>query len=263
MAGYRQIHTQIWKDEWFIELSPEEKLLFIYLFSNDLASISGIYRIPLTVIANESGLSKTFIQQALKKFEQQQRVVYDEGTMWVVNMMKYHQSASQTVQTKVQRDADMVSDGRVKRAYLEFIETGIYPIDTLSIGCVYPPVKDKDKGKDKVPPIPPKPPKTPKAPAPYMDNEAVNIYREVFKKTPNEFQRKEIAEKIIDCALWKAILVDWALHDYKPGSVPGQIEAYLEGGLKKNGQRPTLPLKPHNPMLKLPPNGKAEEAERV
>lgn len=31
MANYRQIHTQIWRDNWFLDLEADEKLLFIYL----------------------------------------------------------------------------------------------------------------------------------------------------------------------------------------------------------------------------------------
>jgi len=51
MADYRQIHTRIWKDSWFIELEPCDKLLFIYLFSNERASVSGIYDISIKVMA--------------------------------------------------------------------------------------------------------------------------------------------------------------------------------------------------------------------
>ncbi len=43
MADFRNIHTHIWKDAWFCELQPDEKLLFIYLFSNERASVCGMY----------------------------------------------------------------------------------------------------------------------------------------------------------------------------------------------------------------------------
>ena len=42
MPGYRQLHTHIWSDNWFAELEPDLKLLFIYLFSNERASICGL-----------------------------------------------------------------------------------------------------------------------------------------------------------------------------------------------------------------------------
>ena len=67
MAGYRQIHTQIWKDEWFLDLEPQAKLLFIYLFGNENTSLSGIYKLPLKVILFETGLDKEYVVNTLKK----------------------------------------------------------------------------------------------------------------------------------------------------------------------------------------------------
>ena len=45
MANYRQIHTQIWRDNWFLDLEADEKLLLIYLFSNDNSNQAGIYEL--------------------------------------------------------------------------------------------------------------------------------------------------------------------------------------------------------------------------
>ena len=42
MASYRQIHTKMWTDPWFIDLATDEKLVFIYLFSNDRVNVLGI-----------------------------------------------------------------------------------------------------------------------------------------------------------------------------------------------------------------------------
>jgi hypothetical protein len=133
MAGYRQIHTQIWKDEWFIELEPQEKMLFIYMFSNDLSSIAGIYKIPLRVMANETGLSLEFITETITKFERDNKVLYRDGVLWIVNMEKYHRNASPRTAIKVNSDIDKIPDGIVKKAYLYHKRTGIYSIDTVSI----------------------------------------------------------------------------------------------------------------------------------
>ena len=45
MANFRAIHTQIWKDEWFVDLTINQKVLFIYLFSNEASSFTGLYKI--------------------------------------------------------------------------------------------------------------------------------------------------------------------------------------------------------------------------
>lgn len=149
MAGYRQFHTKFWKDEWSIDLDPLERYLFVYLFTNDLSSISGIYRIPLRVIANETGLEIEFVKKALDKFEQQKKVLYRDNTLWIVNMRKYHNNASELTQKKVTKDIDTIPDNLVKQAYLCYQDTGIFCIDTISIGYAYQSLKEKAKDKEK------------------------------------------------------------------------------------------------------------------
>jgi len=120
MADYRQIHTSIWKDQWFMDLDPSEKLLFIYLFSNEQASMSGLYKLPLKVIAFETGLDMRVIRDALVKFERDQKVYSDPtvGVVWVRNMPKYHEAKSATQQTRIAKDVAMIPDCQLKHDYL-------------------------------------------------------------------------------------------------------------------------------------------------
>lgn len=120
MAGYRQIHTQIWKDEWFLDLDPREKLLFIYLFSNDQSTVSGIYRISRRVIIFETGLDEKFIDKALDKFAKAGKVFTEDCIVWVVNLRKYNESASPKVRERIARDIEDLPDGRLKEMYLEY-----------------------------------------------------------------------------------------------------------------------------------------------
>ena len=133
MAGYRQFHTKFWKDEWLIDLEPMERYLFSYLFTNELSSISGLYKLPLKVIINETGLQPNFINKTLAKFQVAKKIFYKDGVMWVVNMKNHHKNASPLTMKKVNNDIDEIGDCAVKRAYLYHEETGKYSIDTISI----------------------------------------------------------------------------------------------------------------------------------
>lgn len=133
MAGFRQIHVSIWQDEWFLDLEPEEKLLFIYFFSNQATSISGLYKVALKVIAFETGLDPKRIKEILKKFGDTGKVYYDDGIVWVVNMRKYHSSKSETVLTHVKNDLELIPNCKLKTAYQQS-QTGA---DTLSIPYTY------------------------------------------------------------------------------------------------------------------------------
>lgn len=121
MADYRQIHTSIWKDQWFMDLDPSEKLLFIYLFSNEQASMSGLYKVPPKVIAFETGLDMQQVRDAMAKFDRDGKVHYDwsTGTVWVCNMPKYHEARSATQQTRIAKDVALIPDGPIKQAYLQ------------------------------------------------------------------------------------------------------------------------------------------------
>lgn len=133
MAGYRQFYTRFWKDEWVIDLDPLEKYLYSYLFTNELSSISGIYKLPLKIICYETGLDQEFVRAAFDKFEQASKILYRDGVMWVVNMSKYHANASETTQKKVTKDIDSIPDCLVKDAYRYHLKNGGYGIDTVSI----------------------------------------------------------------------------------------------------------------------------------
>jgi hypothetical protein len=134
MANYRQIHVSIWKDEWFLDLDPKHKLLFIYLFSNELASLAGIYKIPLKVVQFETELSMAFIKSALEMFEKADKAYYCDGLLWVKNLRNYNKGGS-TVQTRIEKDIAAIPDCTLKEKYWGYYYPDIpyaYTTDSLS-----------------------------------------------------------------------------------------------------------------------------------
>lgn len=130
MANYRQIHTQIWRDNWFLDLEPDEKLMFIYLFSNDSTNLAGLYEIHERVIQLETGLDKARIEEILKRFEREGKVHYQDGIVWIVNMKKYHSNAGEKVRRSIEIIVDGIPDCEVKQKYC--IYNGIATENTLS-----------------------------------------------------------------------------------------------------------------------------------
>jgi hypothetical protein len=122
MAGYRQLHTRMWSsDQWFADLPKGQKLLFIYLFSNERASVSGLYELPMRVIAFETGLSvEDEIKPALQAFAQADKVLYDfeKQVVWVRKMLKYQASTSPKVKNRIKTDVASVPDCPLKTRWL-------------------------------------------------------------------------------------------------------------------------------------------------
>jgi len=156
MANYRQIHTKIWRDNWFLELDTDEKLLFIYLFSNDNSNLAGIYELNERIIQLETGLDKTRIREILNKFELANKVHFRDGIVWIVNMHKYHSNAGLKVQKNIENIVLDLPDCEIKQKYC--IANGIttentpcipypYPMDTLSYSKSNSKSKLKSKSK--------------------------------------------------------------------------------------------------------------------
>lgn len=146
MANYRQVHTKIWKDGWFLDLKPAHKLFFIYLFTNDCASISGIYELPKRVMSFEAGLTSKEIDAAFEVFAEARKALYQDGVVWIVNLRKYHETASPKVQTRIENDVLGIKDCELKGIYCE-----AYGIDTVSSDMVsIPPYKSKSKSTSSI-----------------------------------------------------------------------------------------------------------------
>jgi hypothetical protein len=147
MAEFRQIHTRIWKDDWFSELSQDAKLLFVYLFSNEQAEVGGVYELPIKYMSFETGIPQNRITELIVEFENSKKVYYRNGWVWVVNLRKYNESGSVKVSIRINKDLASLPDGELKEMYCKYY--GIpyrYPIDTVSI-----PDTEKKQGIDTIP----------------------------------------------------------------------------------------------------------------
>ncbi len=76
MAKYRAIYQTIWKDPDFQKYSPDAKLAFVYLCTNESTSESGVYAITDKTIADETGLKRETIARLLDK--NLKNVIYDQ-----------------------------------------------------------------------------------------------------------------------------------------------------------------------------------------
>lgn len=72
----RSVNTKFWDDPFIEKLPPDEKLLFLYLLTNSLTSILGIYEITIKRICYDTGLSNETVSKGLKGFERVRKVFY-------------------------------------------------------------------------------------------------------------------------------------------------------------------------------------------
>jgi len=136
---YRQIHTEIWDDPWVIELPSDEKLLFIYLFSNSRTTAIGLYEISQRVIAFETGLTTSIITAGLEHFASAGKVQFQDNWIWVPKLLSrnINNLRSPQVQAMIKKQVvNVPSSCPFKDEWIRYYDDIIAPqygIDTISI----------------------------------------------------------------------------------------------------------------------------------
>ena len=69
MATQRYISTSFWDDNWIQTLDPSEKLLYLYLMTNPLTNIAGVYKITVRRMCFDTGFNDSTINHILEKFK--------------------------------------------------------------------------------------------------------------------------------------------------------------------------------------------------
>lgn len=89
MAKLRSISTAFWSDPFIEECTPHEKLLFLYLITNEKTNMIGIYEASIKKISFETGISIEIVRKALERFETIGKVKYLNNHVILVNFLKH------------------------------------------------------------------------------------------------------------------------------------------------------------------------------
>ncbi|MDO8654926.1 MAG: hypothetical protein Q7R48_00630, partial [bacterium] len=85
----RGFQTELWTDSFIQGLSPEAKLLFIYLWTNKHCNQAGLYEITLKTIAFDTGLPLASLGiEILRQLEPKVAWYPEQNIVWVKNFLK-------------------------------------------------------------------------------------------------------------------------------------------------------------------------------
>jgi len=90
MAKYRPIYTSVWKDPDFEKYKPLDKLVFLYLCTNESTTESGIYPITIKTISNETGISCETVGKQLANSLKNIVYDFDNSFVFVKKFLKYN-----------------------------------------------------------------------------------------------------------------------------------------------------------------------------
>lgn len=119
---HRYLNTKFWNDGYVSELDPIEKLLFIYLLTNEHTNISGIYEIPLKLIAIETGIDVEMLKKIFVRFTG--RIGYVEGYVVIKNFIKHQETGSENVKKGIVNNLSELNHDVLKN----IVDTGFYEL---------------------------------------------------------------------------------------------------------------------------------------
>lgn len=99
----RYISTSFWDDEWVMSLDFAEKGLYLYLLTNSLTNIAGVYKLPKKRIIFDTGLEEKQVEKIMQKFEDDGKA-YRHGEYIVLPAWPHHQKcANANIQKGISR----------------------------------------------------------------------------------------------------------------------------------------------------------------
>ncbi|MGE4487108.1 MAG: hypothetical protein AB7C95_04680 [Synergistaceae bacterium] len=141
MADYRTIKPTIWSDPYFEELNTDEKLLYIYLFSNPHINNAGVMKVSKRKIIFETYMTEEKYDSAIQKFENDKKVMLFDEYIYVCKFIKHQTNTSPKMLVNIHKQLELIPKDIVSvinRQYPELKIPSKYLIDTPNIPLIYP-----------------------------------------------------------------------------------------------------------------------------
>ena len=192
MAKYRAVQTSFWEDPKVIEeMTPEDKLFYLYLLTNPKTTQIGIYQITRKQMAFELGYSIESINALMDRFENHHKLIkYNQETreICILNWSKYNlDNHSKPVLDCIKSELPKVKDknfllymvkdiakDEIRNLFLDEYELSTGNTSRITTGGEKQKQKEKQKEKEK------------------QQQEKRNVVVDEIKKAFNSFDDKTI-----------------------------------------------------------------------
>ena len=147
MAAQRYISTSFWDDEWVQNLAVNKKLIYMYLLTNPLTNIAGVYKITARRMAFDTGVSEKTLIRILDEFAEAGKAYYFSNEWIILPNWPKHQQADK--RAKIRAGIDNILSDLPEPVWNELLRIGYrypfikevirhaYDTDTLSISYAY------------------------------------------------------------------------------------------------------------------------------
>lgn len=108
----RIIHTKFWVDSYIQKLKPTEKLLFVFLLSNEHVNMVGAYEMNTGYMQYCTGINASDIETSLQKFQQDNKIIFLDDYVILLNHLKYqdYSKGSERQKKAFEREKSLLPD---------------------------------------------------------------------------------------------------------------------------------------------------------
>jgi len=134
MAEWRKVHTRFWRDPEVLDMTPEDKLFYLYLLTNPNTTACGCYELPPKLAAAEMGYSIDTVNQLIERFIKYKKILYDPETreVLILNWLHYNRPSQRGWSQKIyKRDVEAIRSKTFREA-IERSGNGVVEVPTGS-----------------------------------------------------------------------------------------------------------------------------------
>lgn len=119
MATFRTLSPALWSDPFIEDLSAQEKLLYIYLFTNEHVNNVGVMQVSLRKISFETAVPQEVVGAFLEKTGALGKTVRDGDALLCLNFVRYQTTKSPQVTKNLRKVFAMVTSSKLRQALME------------------------------------------------------------------------------------------------------------------------------------------------
>jgi len=102
----RILHTRFWQDDFVNTLSQKEKLIFIYLITNDRVSLTGMYELPDKYIKMDLEITQKELDTAKNRLKD--KIIFHKGWIKIINHDKYNSYTGESIDKAKEKELQSV-----------------------------------------------------------------------------------------------------------------------------------------------------------
>lgn len=106
----RYVLTSFWNDSWVQTLPMEQKLFYLYLLTNPLTNVAGVYEITERRISFDTGIEENDVKAYIKVFRDAGKIEYVDGYVILLNFLKYQNVGNAKIYTSICKTIDSLPE---------------------------------------------------------------------------------------------------------------------------------------------------------